>query len=272
MNVKRVGENTRLVKYCMAALLLVLCMVTVQDLLHSRRHRYAFYLSESLLFNTYWLWFVPVMILFRRYIDSKQFLRGRHVYITALLFVTAASVLHAWAHAVTVYGISFFFYEATYDMSKMLGYTLANDFYKYIFVYAAAGIWLVRKGIVHKKEDPPSEDEQKSYPGAIVAGTGRNNILVPVQDILFITSESPYIALHTRDRKYLRLQTLKSVLQQLPSGQFIQVHKLAVVNLEKVVSYRSRLNGDYDIRLQDRQEVRLSRNYAPAFKKRFTSA
>ena len=53
------------------------------------------------------------------------------------------------------------------------------------------------------------------------------------------------------------------------SGAFVQIHKSLIVNLAHVESYKSRLNGDYDITMSNGTSLRLSRTYARAFKAKF---
>jgi hypothetical protein len=258
------------VKLFTGALLLILLTVVLQDLLHAQRNHYSFHLSESLLFNSYWCWFFIVFLLKDFFLKQiNRFLTHPKTYMTVIAFTIIATILHALVYSITVSLTSYYFYEGSYNISKMLGYTISQDIYKYIFVYAVMGIVYGRRGIPQKKEIIPATFiEPFTECSTIVVANGRNNTLVAVADILFIKSATPYIALHTASKTYLHTETLRSILQQLPSGQFIQVHKSTIINIEKVVSFKSRLNGDYDIQLGQHQ-IRLSRNYAPHFKKLF---
>jgi DNA-binding LytR/AlgR family response regulator len=59
---------------------------------------------------------------------------------------------------------------------------------------------------------------------------------------------------------------LKSLENQLDKKQFIRIHKSHIINLQKIISYQSRQNGDYDVTLSDGTVLRVSRNYAKDFK------
>lgn len=87
-----------------------------------------------------------------------------------------------------------------------------------------------------------------------------------MNDIYQITAETPYISIQLNDKKYLHTETLKSMSTQLDNKVFVRVHKSSIINLDKVVSLKSRLNGDYDITLKNGAEIRLSRNYVADFK------
>ena len=108
--------------------------------------------------------------------------------------------------------------------------------------------------------------ESKSCISKIIIGNGKNNIVVEVNDIYQITAETPYISIQLNDKKYLHTETLKSMSTQLNKKNFVRVHKSTIVNLDKVVSLKSRLNGDYDISLKNGVEIRLSRTYVANFK------
>ena len=74
-----------------------------------------------------------------------------------------------------------------------------------------------------------------------------------------ITAATPYISIHLEKRKYLYSETLKTICDQLDNNTFIRIHKSTIVNISKVRSFKSRLNGDYDLLLTDGSSLRLSR-------------
>ena len=124
-------------------------------------------------------------------------------------------------------------------------------------------------------------DAQKLLNGAIqyknstlhklVINNGKDNTIVPVEDITRITAATPYVFVHTDCKKHLHAVTLKSITAVLDPNRFIRVHKSTLVNISKVKSYKSRLNGDYDIELCNGEKVRLSRTFAPHFKDQVSS-
>lgn len=249
-------------------IILVLSVTIFQDYLHSRRNNYAFYISESLLFNTLWLLFYPIALflffLFKRISIVSDF---KNPYLKASIFIVVASILHMMLYPVVVFVLSSLLFTHTYTVNKNLSYTLSQDFYKYIFVYGAIAYFYFWR--LHNKDHRSTEhtDSTSHKPlNRIILGTGRNNIALPTTDIFFISASSPYISINTIDKKLLHLDTLKSISEKLDKNQFIRIHKSTIVNLDKIVSYKSRLNGDYDILLSNGQELRLSRNYVNTFR------
>ena len=104
---------------------------------------------------------------------------------------------------------------------------------------------------------------------ASVASTIR---LIAVEDIDFLRSEDKYTHLAWRDderkpREAIIRTSLKELLPQLDSAQFVQVHRSIVVNL-RVVSHLTRNeNETADLHLKGREDILpVSRTYLPLFR------
>jgi DNA-binding LytR/AlgR family response regulator len=55
-------------------------------------------------------------------------------------------------------------------------------------------------------------------------------------ELLFVEAMSNYVVLHTVSGKIIAYLTMKGILQELPSGEFLRVHKSFIVNSSKVTS------------------------------------
>ncbi len=55
-----------------------------------------------------------------------------------------------------------------------------------------------------------------------------------VQEITYVESMSNYVIIHTKDRKFVTYLTFKSVEDQLPSDQFIRIHRSYMVALSAI--------------------------------------
>jgi len=53
-------------------------------------------------------------------------------------------------------------------------------------------------------------------------------------DVLFAEALQNYVAIYTKEKKYISYLTIKSVEEQLPANQFIKVHKSYLVAADKV--------------------------------------
>ncbi len=237
-------------------------LAILQDFAESYRSGYAFYLSESLLFKTIWFLFIPILAFVHQKIVSANL---NNPYNTILMIVVPI-IIHFILVPFIALIFSLLFFEGTYDLYKFFSYTFANDFYKLVIVYAGfvLGYKFLKQETKVISDTPGRECLEK-----IVINSGKENTIVWVDEILQITSATPYIFIHLHDRKRLHSETLKAMIQQLDGNIFIRVHKSTLVNITKVQSFKSRLNGDYDLLLENGDSVRLSRTYTAHFKKQF---
>lgn len=246
-------------------LVVILGVTVLQDFLHSKINSYSFYLSESLLFNLFWVLVIPIGFGLRYTFQKLSILRLiKSRFLQKILFIFAASIIHILAYSALIFGISALFYSHTFGFRANLMYTISQDLYKYLFIYAAISLLVFRK-----KQEEESVDPTFKFQDQLMIGSGRSNLIVLINQIIFIRTSSPYIEIHTAHKKHLHSATLKSMVEMLDPAQFLQIHKSTIINLQQVVSYKSRLNGDYDVFLQNGQELRLSRNYVNSFKAKF---
>lgn len=251
-------------------LLLVIAFSIVQDLLHSRRNDYPFYISESLLFNSFWILFIPIA-----YLLQKMHHRNAGIYHNAPKFgkmaaiIMAGSIAHILLYSLIVHILSVLFFKQNYLFLNNLGYTLANDFYKYPIIYGTISLFLIQKTKAKTEfENVEVAGENTGLLNKIFIQKGRESIAIFTKDIIFITSCSPYIAIQTNDKKYLHNETLISIQNKLDITQFVRIHKSSIIHIEKVKSYTSRLNGDFDVLMENGIELRLSRNYVKGFREK----
>lgn len=266
---KDLSPNLNIDTLKVIAIISVVCAILagltiLQDLMESYRSGYEFHLNESLLFKIYWLLFIPILTILyqklrRENIDSSH-------------KITPFIILPIFAHLLFLPFVALIFsqlfFEGRYGLYKFFSYSLSHNFYTLIIVYS--GFVLLYKYFSKSSKNIAEVQDNQSLK-QIVINNGKSNTIICVNDILQITSATPYIFIHLENKKHLLSETLKSICQQLDSNNFLRVHKSTIVNLSKVDSFKSRLNGDYDIQLVNGETLRLSRTYASDFKKRFRS-
>ena len=90
-------------------------------------------------------------------------------------------------------------------------------------------------------------------------------IRIPVADILFIEAADDYLKIHRENKSpFLARMTMKSILEMLPSDQFIRTHRSYIVSIPHIDNVRNKT-----ISLAG-QEIPISNNYETAFFKKFT--
>lgn len=253
---QRLGK-TKQAKPLIWILLAVLAITILQDWLKSSLQSQSFYLSESFLFSLYWVLIPPIAFGLKYAFDklglpkSSQGVWARRIY-----FVLAAMVLQILLFPLLVWLISALFYGHTFAYSQTLFYSISEDLYKFLLVYAVISLLVFPR----KNPKPPKSS------GQLLIQSGRKTQILSLAEILCVVSATPYVEIHTATKKYLHQESLKSFADKLDPAFFQRTHKSSLVNLKAVQEMKSRLNGDYDLTLSNGMQVRLSRNFAAAFK------
>jgi len=68
----------------------------------------------------------------------------------------------------------------------------------------------------------------------IFVKTGQLLKKIVYDDILFVEALENYVAIHTKDKKWVAWLTFKSLEDNLPAGRFLKVHKSYIIQLSKV--------------------------------------
>ncbi|MBL0146556.1 MAG: LytTR family transcriptional regulator [Chitinophagaceae bacterium] len=113
------------------------------------------------------------------------------------------------------------------------------------------------------------EDNTAQFISTFLVTDRNRKTSIAISEILYFSANPPYINIHLKDNKYLYNETLKSISIKLDPEQFVRVHKSTIINIKMVVSYTTRLNGDYDLTMKNNIQLRVSRNFATDFKNLF---
>jgi hypothetical protein len=225
----------------------------------------AYYFSESFLFSSFWWWFIPFCILQNKLL-RKEVISFKYQLILYLFFIGA----HVFVSALFIDIISAIFYEQRFVFWKGMGFSISENGYFLLLLYGLPFFFQLFRSEKVTVESSAHTSEMKSnvflYSPNLIIQEGHQKILIAKQEILHIQSSPPYVVIQTHGRKYLHKTTLGKIQEELPTDQFIRIHKSTIVNVQEIASFRSRQNGDYDIFLKDQTLLRLSRNYAADFK------
>ncbi len=259
-------ENIGKVLFVLSGIFLFIAALNVfQDFLESRRSGFDFNFNESILFKTVWFVFIPILVILYQKLKNERL----DSYTKTTIFIVFAIAIHLLILPFVAVVFSVLFYEGRYDLYKFFSYTLAHDLYKLVIVYTS---FVLGYKYFSNRTQRIDIKEIKPKLNTIVINNGKENVIVNVEDIVQITSATPYISIHLDNKQYLHSETLKSICSVLDDSFFVRVHKSTVVNISKVSSFKSRLNGDYDLQLTNGELIRLSRTYVADFKKHFKAS
>lgn len=226
-------------------------------------HKSSFYISESLLFSSFWILFLPLLLLILKTIKKTEKLTLK------LLYVSLIIVFHLLTYPALVWIISKICYNHTFDYWQTFNFGLTTYSIKTVIIY---GFSFITFTLLNKRlQSLPKENKKQSFINSILISDNNNKkLLLQVNNILYFSANSPYINVYDSSKKYLYTETLKSLETQLDNNQFVRIHKSHIVNIYHISSIQSRQNGDYDITLSNSTILRVSRNYAKDFKSKFS--
>lgn len=94
----------------------------------------------------------------------------------------------------------------------------------------------------------------------VVVKEGNDIHVIPISEILFIEAQDDYIMIHTKDRKYLKLASLRSLAESLPKQQFVRVHRSYIVNVSAISKIGNYNKDSHQIILSNGKIVKISRS------------
>lgn len=101
----------------------------------------------------------------------------------------------------------------------------------------------------------------------IRAAVGNQIRMIPVAEVLYFEATDKYVNVVTADSESLIRTSLKELLPQLDPGQFWQIHRGTVVNVNRIHSAVRDETGKLSLKLQGRNEqLPVSRVFAHLFK------
>lgn len=234
----------------------------IQDVLHASVKHHAFYLSEALLFNTFWLLFLPLLLLLRKQVNGVH---SPMRLIQKGTLVVGFTALHLLLFALVLFGVSATLMGHTYSFGWSIRYALSDCLYLSFGVYALAV--LPAQAIKEARSVFPAGTDN-AQPSRLPVKTRTGTRYIPLNEIRYLQAERPYVAVFTNEGKFLAGHTLKEMEQLMRGRGMVRIHRSCLANMDDVVGKESRGNGDYDLLLKDGTRLRLSRHYVLDFNAR----
>lgn len=129
-------------------------------------------------------------------------------------------------------------------------------------LFAAIEVALSNFSLQLKHKVSSEEKSFKLLTDAIFIKQDSLYIKVYFRDILYIKSEGVYAKIFTKEKKYLIRETLKNLIEAIPSDSFFHIHRSYIVNINSVDA----VNTEYV--LIDKEPIPMSRTSREEFLKR----
>lgn len=231
----------------------VFVLAVLQDYIYSRVRDTGFYISESLLYNTFWVYFIPFTLISVRLFKLVTFQNKLYRPLYALGIGIASSLIHIALFASLFVLVSNLAFSPPHRFSTMFKGALSNQFY-------IALLWYSVFPLLYRFKEKPRVQISK-FSEKIKLKIGSKLVTVPTVSIQFIATDKPYSVVYTNAQKFLDTKTLKDFETALNPKIFVRVHRSTIINATCITELKSRQNGDYDATLNNGQSCRLSRHY-----------
>ena len=233
----------------------VIALAVLQDYLFSRTRHTGFYISESLLYHTFWIFFIPLTMLANKLVrlaNPKKIWAKAPLNIGVALFFSFSHLLLFTSLFVLVSTLVF---TPSHRFIGMFNTALSNQFYITLLWYAIVHSIAIALRNLNRTPSPTGVSEviRLKKAGKIVT--------LPKESIQYIITDKPYSTIYTKDQKFLDNRNLKQLEAELNPSIFARVHRSSIVNTTAITELISRNNGDFDATLQDGKIIRFSRHY-----------
>ncbi len=98
-------------------------------------------------------------------------------------------------------------------------------------------------------------------PERLTIRDGRDITFVAMTDIVCVEAAGDYLCVHAAGQTHVLRGTMKKIEEVLPRASFARVHRSTIINIGRVRALRAHTNGEYFIRLENDQEVKMSRSH-----------
>ena len=94
----------------------------------------------------------------------------------------------------------------------------------------------------------------------IVVKDGSKINIISVDKVRYIEAMDDYVSIHTHDGKYLKQQTMKYYEENLPSAEFIRIHRSYILALSELAKLEAYTKDTHVAILHDAQDLPVSRS------------
>jgi two-component system LytT family response regulator len=94
----------------------------------------------------------------------------------------------------------------------------------------------------------------------IFVKTGSKIDVIPVAEIVKIEAEDDYVWIFTKEKKFLKKETMNYLEEYLPENTFVRVHRSSIINISFIDKIEKYGKESYLIKLKDGSQVNVSKS------------
>jgi DNA-binding LytR/AlgR family response regulator len=104
--------------------------------------------------------------------------------------------------------------------------------------------------VIHEKIVQEISVNSEGSQAFIFVKDGTKLVKIRLNEILYIEGLKDYVSIHTKEKKVVTLQTMKSLESQLPDSQFIRIHNSFIIAFDAIDAI-------------DKEKVQIGKNFLP---------
>ena len=94
----------------------------------------------------------------------------------------------------------------------------------------------------------------------IFVKTGNKIDVVPIAEIVKIEAEDDYVWIFSKDKKFLKKETMNYLEENLPPNTFVRVHRSSIINVSFIDKLEKYGKESYLIKMKDGSQVNVSKS------------
>jgi two-component system, LytTR family, response regulator len=107
-----------------------------------------------------------------------------------------------------------------------------------------------------------TDQEQRLRPTRrLVIKSAGQVLFLSASEIDWIEAADYYACLHAGPRTHMLRRSIAELEQDLDPSRFCRIHRSTIVNLDRIRGLTLSEDGDYEVLLEDKTRLRLSRSY-----------
>lgn len=147
-------------------------------------------------------------------------------------------------------------------LDASLTWKIVEGIFLYIIVILVYSLFSINEELKEKEKNEVKLSQLiKSGGLERIAVKDRQQIyVIPIQEINYIEACGDYVSLFTATDSFIKEQTMKYFEENLPSKQFVRVHRSFIVNVSEVVKIELYEKENYRIHLKTGKILKASNN------------
>ena len=196
----------------------------------------------------FWVLITPKLKQLTLSLLEANLVQKRQIAIFSGMGIAVSLLNFLFCHLV-VFGVMYFVFQCESPATNLLNASLTNNVIGNLLCFSTLTGLVVHHHASNGKQTIPTREQKEATPTApqltfLLLKQGSTSRKILITDIWYIQSSKNCVLIHTATRKFVKYQSLKSLLAMVPANTFLRVHRSTAVNSTYISELKSNHNGD----------------------------